>query len=179
MTRIVDSLLTLVYPSACAACGDSIESHQLGAACSACWRSTRIFTGNETLCAKCGAFLGEGNGTLARCGRCTDHYYDTAIAVGIYEVALAASVLQLKHSPRLSLFLRRLMATRLEHSPITAEVVLPIPLSARRRIERGFNQAETIAEYVAECQKAELRTDIVGRNLHSDRNRAMMDRKGR
>src|SRR5215218_4150438 len=118
MTRIVDSLLTLIYPSACSACGDSIESYELGVACHACWKSTRIFRGNETLCVKCGAFLGDGNGHAAQCGRCTDHDYDAAISVGIYELALAASVLQLKHSPQLSPFLRRLIATRLKNSLI-------------------------------------------------------------
>ena len=179
MTRIVDSLLTLIYPSACGACGESIESHQLGAACHACWKSTRIFTGSETLCGKCGAFLGDGNGQTARCGRCADHDYDAACALGIYELALAASVLQLKHSARLSPFLKHLIISRLQNSLISVDVVLPVPLSARRRIERGFNQAETIGEYAARVVRAEYKADSLRRKLHADRNRAMMDRKAR
>jgi ComF family protein len=108
-----------------------------------------------------------------------DHNYDVAVAVGIYHMALAASVLQLKHSPRLSPILRRLIASRLKNSLINADVVLPIPLSAKRRIERGFNQAEVIAEYVAKVIGAEYKPDSLRRKLHADRNRAMMDRKAR
>jgi ComF family protein len=108
-----------------------------------------------------------------------DHNYDVAVAVGIYDMALAASVLQLKHSPRLSPFLRCLIAGRLKNPLISADVVLPIPLSTKRRIERGFNQAEVIAEYAAKVIGAEYKHDSLRRKLHADRNRAMMDRKAR
>src|SRR4051794_32075477 len=115
MTRIVDSLLSLVYPTECNSCRDSVDSASLGAACEECWSSTRIFCGEEILCVRCGAYLGNGSGVGAECGRCSDHSYETAFAIGVYEKALASSVLQLKHSPYFPTRLRHLCTSRLHN----------------------------------------------------------------
>ncbi|HEX7530780.1 MAG TPA: double zinc ribbon domain-containing protein, partial [Pyrinomonadaceae bacterium] len=51
-----DAALALVYPQACAVCGSSVESRHDGVACASCWRATRLFDRNDTLCWKCGLF---------------------------------------------------------------------------------------------------------------------------
>jgi ComF family protein len=179
MTRVLDPLLSLTYPQACGVCGDIADCRGLGAACGRCWGATRIFDGNETLCRKCGAFLRETPGEPADCGRCTGHLYDSAFAIGIYEGALAANVLQLKHVPKIPKHLLSLCENRLDVVSVTADIVIPIPLSKKRLAERGYNQAELIASRVASCVRGRLNTGALRRKMHVNRNRAMMDRKAR
>src|SRR5438105_555159 len=97
--RFYDAALAILYPQACTVCGASVESHFDGVACEACWRQTRIFTGAETLCWKCGllapAKVGDELRTNVRCRRCEAEAFDVARACGIYEVALRASVIAL------------------------------------------------------------------------------------
>ncbi len=58
VNSLVDSLLAVVYPQPCHICGSSVDASADGVASAACWEKTRMFTGEETLCGKCGAFLG-------------------------------------------------------------------------------------------------------------------------
>src|SRR5688572_22663224 len=141
LKTLSDSILALVYPLTCNACDGEVESFGDGVACSNCWGATKIFDGNETLCIKCGAFLFEGNSSDdLSCRRRTEHCYDRAASVGIYERALSASVLRLKRTPHAPLRLRRLFTAAFERiSTHEYSVVIPVPLSSRRRHERGFN----------------------------------------
>jgi len=59
------------------------------------------------------------------------------------------------------------------------DIVLPIPLSKHRRLERGFNQAETIAAAVAKRLKVPMDTQSLSRNLHTPIHRIGMDQKAR
>src|SRR5688572_19867437 len=95
------SLLSLTYPRQCRVCAGPADDTKDGEACSICWAKTRIFNGSEMLCSKCGAFFGDSvNPSPAYCHRCDEHRYDKALALGIYELALAASVIALKSTPR-------------------------------------------------------------------------------
>jgi DNA-directed RNA polymerase subunit RPC12/RpoP len=100
LSALSDSLLTLIYPQACRICGKSVEQKADGYVCRECWRATRVFTGDDTLCARCGAFLSdkEFSGETF-CHRCDEDLYDKARAVGLYEKALASAVISLKKEP--------------------------------------------------------------------------------
>ncbi|HEV2903983.1 MAG TPA: double zinc ribbon domain-containing protein, partial [Pyrinomonadaceae bacterium] len=84
-----DSVLTLIYPQSCAACGSSVDSRHDGVACSTCWEATRIFDEDDTLCWKCGALstaaLPEEKRKTVRCGRCDADNFSGARACGLYE----------------------------------------------------------------------------------------------
>src|SRR5688572_29322847 len=94
---IQNSLLSIMYPQPCRVCAGQVEGLGDGVACRACWTTTRIFRGNEMLCDKCGAYFGDEAAPVAVfCHQCDTHFYDYAAAVGIYEKALAASIIHLK-----------------------------------------------------------------------------------
>jgi hypothetical protein len=102
---LYDATLTLAYPQACLICGSSVEARALGVACEQCWRATQVFTGDETMCWKCGVLSG---GVIApskrdqvRCRRCEQQPFTTARACGVYEGALRQSALALKRQPYL------------------------------------------------------------------------------
>src|SRR5262249_6296432 len=107
LTRVYDALLTVAFPQACRVCGGSVERRRLGVACEKCWQSTRIFTGAETICWKCGEQspgieVSEEVRREVRCHRCDDQSFSAARAVGVYEKAVRESVLELKRRPYLS-----------------------------------------------------------------------------
>lgn len=176
-----DSLLTLVYPQACRVCDKIVENSGDGVACQDCWEKTRIFNGNETLCAKCSAFLQASPSDFETfCRLCDAHFYDAARAVGLYEKALSASILFLKTEPFTSRRLKKLFASAFERSPFyDADLIIPVPLSKRRQLERGFNQADILAEIIARKSGLKLDQQTLQRKLHTPAHRAGMDARAR
>ena len=182
MLRVLpDSILSVIFPQECTLCHSEVESSADGTVCSDCWNTTKIFSGNETLCMKCGAFLfAAPSPRLMACGKCEDHLYDRAIGVGVYEKALAASILRLKRTPHMPRRLKSLLSVAARNAGIdSASLVIPVPLSARRYRERGFNQAALIARFVAKELKLEVDEVTLVRRLHTPMHRAGMDQKAR
>ncbi len=181
LRRIYDPLLAIAFPKACLVCGNITEKYADGIACDACWGKTSVFTGNETLCIKCSQFLrAELPSGDAFCHRCDDHCYEAARAVGLYENALSASVLSLKSEPFIASRLKGLICDAFDRSPFyDAEVVVPVPLSKRRQIERGFNQAEIPATIISRHTGIEVDRVSLSRTVHTPVHRAAMDRRSR
>jgi len=179
-----DSLLALVYPQSCAVCGDSVESRADGVACEKCWRQTRLFTGTETLCWKCGlpsrGTVAEDKREQVRCRRCDDDAFTAARACGIYEGALRASVLSLKREQHIGSRLKHLMAETQKQFPLSeATRIVPVPLHPEREKARGFNQAALIASELSQTTRLPLDEVSLVRTQHTNRHRAGMDWKGR
>lgn len=179
--KVFDSLLTLVYPQACQTCENSVENAADGIACQSCWTKTNIFSGTETLCAKCGAFLQPKAANFQTfCRRCGEHFYDSASAVGIYEHALAASVLHLKREPFVAKRLQKDFISRFHNSDFQdTTLIVPVPLSKKRFLERGFNQAVVLSEILANHTKIKLDAQSLVRKTHTPMHRAGMDAKAR
>ena len=174
-------LLTLAYPQACQVCGNSVEHLSNGIACEKCWKKTSLFFGNETLCHKCGAFLQQKpfHGKTF-CHLCDDHFYDRAIAVGLYEHALSASIIHLKREPFVAKRLNKLLVSCFQDSEFQdTTLLIPVPLSKKRRLERGFNQAEVLSEIIAAQTNIKLDKQSLIRKKHTTVHRAGMDRKAR
>jgi ComF family protein len=182
---LCDAALSLVYPRACAVCGEEcVESRADAPACAKCWRATRLFTGEETLCRKCGALasasMPEEKRSGVRCRRCDAEAFAAARACGPYKGALRAAVLNLKREPFVHARLARLLACAAVRAPLsTATLVVPVPLHAERERERGFNQAALLARAVAKRTGLRLDEWSLARVAHSERHRAGMDARAR
>ena len=179
--RIFDFLLTLAYPQACQICENSVENSSDGVACESCWTKTSIFSGAETLCRKCGSFLQSmPSDSETFCHRCDEHFYDYASAAGVYENALAASVLHLKREPFVSEKLKEIFISRFQQSDFqNATLIVPVPLSKKRRMERGFNQAGVLAKILAKRTRIKLDEQSLSRTIHTPMHRIGMDGKAR
>ncbi|HEY0659371.1 MAG TPA: ComF family protein [Pyrinomonadaceae bacterium] len=179
--KVYDSLLTVVYPQVCQICENSVENYSDGTVCRDCWETTRIFTGNEILCARCGAYLIESKTPIETfCHRCDEHLYDAARAVGTYENALAASIIHLKSEPFVSGNLQKLFVSAFYNSTFqNADLIIPVPLSKKRLLERGFNQAAILAKILGKETKIKVDANSLVRNIHTPMHRAAMDRKAR
>lgn len=177
---LFNSLLSLTFPQACQICENSVENYADGAVCRECWKKARFFSGNEVLCAKCGAYLREGKAVATFCHRCDAHFYDRAEAVGIYDKALAAAIIQLKKTPQLSKTLGEFYFSAFENSAFhDTDLLIPVPLSKKRRIERGFNQAEVLGKFLAKKTAIKFDDKTLVRTVHTMIHRAAMDRKAR
>src|SRR5687767_1987111 len=95
--QLYDATLAIVYPQACAVCGESVETREAGVACGSCWEMTRRFSGSETICWKCGRFspgrITGGKREQVRCGLCDNDEFTVARSSGFYEGALRACLL--------------------------------------------------------------------------------------
>lgn len=179
-----DSLLALVYPQACAVCGGSVESRDLGVACANCWSQTHVFTGQETLCWKCGL---PSAGTVSKdkreevsCRRCDGDSFFAARACGLYAGALRASVLSLKREPNICRKIQQLLVeTQRQHPLSKATRIVPVPLHPEREKARGFNQATVIGHALSRATSIPLDEVSLIRTHHTNRHRAGMDARQR
>ena len=174
---VTDPLLSLFYPQQCRVCRGPVNRRADGVSCAECWKATLLFDGSEMRCAKCGLLLGPLAAPVpVSCHKCDDHHYDRAHALGVYEKGLAASVLELKKTPRVPARLREMICSI---SMPFADVIIPAPLSKERRLERGFNQAELIAKEVSRASGVPVDAHSLERHLPTHIHRVGMDDKAR
>ncbi len=182
LPAIRNSLFSIIYPHECDVCAGPVESTTLGTSCHKCWVETRIFDGSEMLCGRCGSFLGERSAPIpVFCQKCDHYRFESAAAIGIYEKALAAAILELKRTPHLDRHLYGLIKNAVDAriAPLNIDLIIPVPLSKRRWIERGFNQAEIIAKKVSKILGTKMDRGSLARDRHTQMHRAGMDQKAR
>src|SRR5436190_14037983 len=148
--RTLDGILSVVLAPSCAACDRPLDRPTAGPVCESCWQSILPLT--PPLCDRCGDPLPSWRAIslpLAVCPRCrrARRLVDRARAIGPYDGALRAVIHALKYQGRRSLArpLARLMRSRGADILEGATCVVPIPLHASRRRQRGFNQAQDLA----------------------------------
>ena len=174
-----NALLNLAFPQRCHSCTNHVNDDRLGIACLDCWENTTLFEETSVHCPKCGA-KGSVSGAAFQCRNCTEHHYDTARSIGVYDKALSSTVLHLKRFPTIPRILLDRMPDVLNSPNFTAcDLIIPVPLSAKRKAERGFNQAEFIAEYVAKILDSPCDALSLSRKTHTPMHRASMDKKAR
>jgi ComF family protein len=150
VTSVLDALLAVVVAPTCAACGEPLEHPMRGAACERCWQSILPIT--PPICDTCGDSLATWRTSAAfpRCARCQllDPIVVRARAVGTYDGSLRAIIHALKYDGRRSVAPRLSTLMRHHGSEILADAsaVVPVPLHASRRRQRGFNQAIDLAK---------------------------------
>ena len=181
LRTLIDPILAAVYPQICHVCRGCVDRHSDGVACADCWSTTHMFGNDDTLCNKCGALTKDGLlNSSSRCGKCEDGRYDSALAFGVYEKALAATVIRLKKEPYLPLRVREMICSRTEKfSCANNTVIVPVPLSKKRLFERGHNQAEVIGRVISEHAQLPFIGNALQRTDRSPMHRIGMDKKAR
>jgi ComF family protein len=134
------------------------------------------------LCGRCGSLLGEKTAPKpVFCRRCDEYQFERAFAAGVYEKALAAEIIQLKESDHLSPAIKQIIRTALARisAPISGHMIIPVPLSKFRQVERGFNQAEIIARELGRLLNLPVDAMSLVRTVHTPLHRVGMDQKAR
>ena len=141
LSALLDACLSALLPRACLLCGAAAPD----ILCTGC--ATDLPRLATPLCPICAVPLGA---PAATCGACLAHppAYDATCAPLRYGFPVDALVQQLKYQSRLAsaeFFARCMLAG--PHPD--GALILPVPLSAKRLKERGFNQALEIARPLA------------------------------
>jgi ComF family protein len=146
----------LLYPPACAACGEDTSGGGDGSLCPTC--RTNMPYLSRISCPGCGGAPVPSPEVF--CGRCGGVFRrDGLVASLAYEGPARELVLSLKY--RANLAAGDVLADLLLRAPGLADLprpqaVVPVPLHRSRLRERGFNQAVLIARKAAAALGAEL-----------------------
>lgn len=157
LTRWLAPLGDLLFPAVCPVCEARADGEGPRPFCAPCWARLPLL--DPPLCPVCGrpiAGLPEG----VSCGACRHAPPPFAFARGVaaYRDGMRAAIHAFKYGRRVALAppLGRLLAEAglriLPGAPAAlADALVPVPLHPGRLSERGFNQAELLAEVCAEA----------------------------
>ncbi len=174
--ELTEVAFATIYPIECQVCGRLVEARADGIACAACWTAIDRERNRLTPCRKCGFWLiDEGTPVVGdrQCGECAQFLFSEGRASGPHTGALRQSVVWLKRHPQLAPRLQRMLESTWATLPEPGrfDMILPIPLHARRLAERKFNQAELIGRIVAGFSGCPLETIALIRTRETERHR--------
>lgn len=151
MHPLWQKLARVLLPQDCLLCGDPAESitdsgSGSGVLCPAC-RDTLPRAPVE--CCPICALPGPATGP---CGACLKHppHYDATLTSLMYAFPVDRLIQMLKYQHRLPVA-NMLAGMMLQAAPGTMDVLIPVPLSASRLRERGFNQALELARLLGKA----------------------------
>ncbi|MGA2254996.1 MAG: phosphoribosyltransferase family protein [Thermoguttaceae bacterium] len=157
-------LLNLALPPRCLRCDEDLSPQAEISFCLKCTQAIAPELGE--CCNRCGAVLPENFAPAEDCPACKDFSlkFDAVYPLGRYQGALRELVLKTKRlsAEALSLSIGRLLAQRLGEKLVRfrADAVLPIPMHWAKRLLRGVNSPELLAD----CLGRKLGVPVV-RNL--------------
>lgn len=129
----------------CSACGKELLAHIRGGLCPECEKtSVKLST---DICGKCGRVLANEAEFCDTCIR-NERAFVRARSCYVYEGAPKKFVYRLKFGGRryLAAFIAEAMVDRYLDCGFECDCVVAVPLSAKRKRKRGYNQSELIAE---------------------------------
>lgn len=168
-------LVKLLYPDSCPICGE-VQGQMLsddGAVriCPACEkRLTRVAS---PFCMKCGKPLETDRVRREYCGDCQrgTHAFAQGRAVFVYQGAVIGSMHRLKYANRRDY--AAVFAWEAYEAyggwlgRIAPDALIPIPLHPKRRKERGYNQADLLAEALAQLSGIPVEKKLLLRTVHT------------
>jgi ComF family protein len=139
-----------VFPPICWLCGQVMETEP--DFCRSC--QERFRESYRRACWRCGRSVGPFADTSGGCDRCAGEYYPfrSVRRLGRYEGVLREAILKIKHlnGEGLAVALGRLLGQMLAQTDCPCDAVVPVPLHWLRYWQRGYNQAQAIAEGIAQ-----------------------------
>lgn len=162
MNRWLTPLITFVFPAKCRRCETPMGVGKVHYLCDDCWKQIELL--KPPWCQLCGLPCWS-----AVCADCREHppLFGQLRAVAFYEPTLREAVHLMKYEKKqvISKHLNQLLQTHLPEDLVSTgyDFLLPIPLHTNRLRQRGFNQAEQIAQGVAQVWGVPVRTDILFR----------------
>jgi competence protein ComFC len=156
--RLIAELLAVTFPARCGAC-DRVIAPEDDGVCPGCSAETLGLI-DQGYCNKCGQDAGPfalkpaGQGGVLVCGLCDQslYRYDSLVRVGAYVDPLGGMIRKFKYADRQHMagVLGQWQAARLAAQPWfeTLDALVPVPMHWRRRLGRGFNQSDLLAERV-------------------------------
>ena len=137
--QTIERLLDLCFPPHCAGCKRS--GHIL---CSTCYASIQLLS--PPFCKHCQTPLGPDNA----CKNCAYRrlQFSGLRIVGAYQEPLSSYIRTFKYNgnKRMARPLGTLLAQTYQRTRLAADMIIPVPLHTERQQQRGYNQAQLLAE---------------------------------
>lgn len=166
-----EAVLGLVFPPVCQVCHDERATAAEGYVGEACRRQVRII--QPPYCQRCGLPVSGAVTQEFTCSNCRDLPFDFGHARSAAEAKgpVLEAIHQFKYQR--ALWFRRFLTDllldaalpELRASPRTWDGIVPVPLHPVKQREREFNQAEVLAEPLAQALGIPVRTDLVRRRV--------------
>lgn len=152
-------MLDMLFPRNCPFCGGELPERKL--VCEACRDSLERF--QPDICPACGK-------ARKNCA-CKNIFYDGLCAPYGYAGPVATGVKGLKFHEKmegLPFFAAQMVAyARMAFGGVHFDVVVPVPLSQKRLLKRGYNQAELLAYELADSMGLVLDEALLRKILHN------------
>ena len=146
-----EGLFATLFPAECRLCNEPLLAMSRLPVCYTCLAKIQSF--NSPVCARCGEILTIGNAQA--CTACVQAPppFVAALAIGPYDGALRGVIHLLKYNavrPAAQMLGRELGRILTENAARIGDkpLILPVPLHRAKDRDRGFNQAEEIANAV-------------------------------
>lgn len=151
INKIKDVALQAVFPKTCPMCDKALAHGEN--ICGSC--AGKIHYIREPRCKKCSKQLGkEETEYCVDCSR-SNHVYKSGIAAFLYDDMISKSIYRFKYHNRRTYAEYYGNAISGHYGETIkrwqADVIIPVPIHERKRIKRGYNQAELIAEVLGRC----------------------------
>jgi ComF family protein len=120
--------------------------------CDVCRKDIKAI--GNSYCRKCGSFLPDGGENCYFCLQKPKYYFEFIRSYGKYEGVLRKLIHKFKYNNRdyLSRFLSGLMVGIINshNELIMADCIIPVPMHWFKKLARGYNQTELLAEHIAQ-----------------------------
>ena len=163
---IFETAVVFLYPAKCRVCEEALGVTSMPYICDDCWRDIQFL--EPPWCDICGT-----PGVDGLCDACaiSPPRYGKLRSIAFYQTTLQQAIHLFKFEKKkvLAQHLIQLTNACMPTDCCIAEYdfVLPIPVHKKRLRERGFNQAELLANAIAETQGVPVLTDVLIRHRHT------------
>ena len=135
-------IINLIYPNICGICGEKINERYT---CGKCLNILEYYQGMVYL------------------PRENIDYYDKVFSGFKYQGMLKIKMLQFKFRDNkyIAKTFGEIASLMIKKYNLTADLIIPVPISKKRLLERGYNQSEYIARYASKLSGIGIKNDIL------------------
>ena len=178
----LDAGLALIYPPVCQLCNERRATPAQGYVCAVCWQNVRFIV--PPRCERCGLPFPGDITTTFECANCRELelHFRWARASVVANDFLRDVIHRYKYSralwfePFLTDLLVRVALPVLREEKITG--IVPVPLHPVKQREREFNQADRLAQPLAQALGVPVLNQLVKR-IHPTRTQTQLDKEER
>ena len=169
--EIISSLMELLFPASCLACGQPPEQGNDVMFCRGCLSEVKLIS--EPLCTCCGRPFHKATGGDRLCGLClTGHYhFDLARALVRYQPPITTIISSFKYHGQTT-SLKSFQAIQQQLPGLTQlnqpDLIIPVPLHLKRLQQRGFNQALLLARAFYQNQHQLIDFRVLERHRYTE-----------
>lgn len=166
--KIIDKILDVVFPpnTTCLVCGGELNHNKDIEICEDCLKLLPFIT--EPSCIVCGAPIK----SMAKvCNYCQNHkpIYTRAIAPFVYKGEMVGLIHALKfgNAKYIAKSLACFMAECFKKHKLSADIIIPAPLSYERKKQRGYNQSQLLATEISKMLNIPIEIDCLKKTINT------------